>query len=225
MQSTPRSFRRSLVVLGAVFAACCVTGCGRRTTVSVPPPAPPGPDLFTEIEPNDFPDFPDFVAVVDQLSYLAVQGSVQFIGNDIVDHIEFEAAEPMELDFYLDPLTLGGDVDVSIFDPLTGQVLSTYAFDGPEFGTLVIHEAGRPFQFVIEAFGGDSAWDLELVGFPYFGRTAASGDGDTAGGAETPQAIESLDLDAEVLDAPEGDAEGSQEAEGTERPWIEFISA
>lgn len=220
MQSTPRSFRQSVLVLGAVLAVACVSGCGSSTHVHVPPPPPSGPLVFNELEPNDFPDFPDFVAVLDRTSYLAVLGSVEAVGFDIVDHIEFQAAEPMELEFYLEPLTAFGDVDVSIYDPISGVVLNTYAFAGGESGTLVIHEAGRPFQFVISAFGAASDWDLEIEGYPYFGRRAG-GDGD---GAQAPAAIEALDAGA---GSGSSDAlqESDEEAAGTERPWIEFISA
>ncbi|MEE2941096.1 MAG: hypothetical protein VX460_11965 [Planctomycetota bacterium] len=207
MRSIPRSFRQSVLVLGAVLAVACVSSCGSATHVHVPPAPPTGPVIYAEIEPNDFPDFPDFVSVLDRQSHLAVQGSVGAFGFDVVDHIEFQAAEPMELDFYLEPLTAFGDVDVSIYDPISGLVLNTYAFTGGESGTIVIHEAGRPFQFVITAFGFASDWDLELLGYPYFGRRA---------GAES----ESEDAPAASLQA-RGEA-GAAAAEV--RPWIEFVS-
>ena len=207
MRSIPRSFRQSVLVLGAVLAVACASGCGSSTHVHVPPPPPTGPVIYVELEPNDFPDFPDFISVLDRRSHLAVQGSVEAFGFDVVDHIEFQAAEPMELDFYLEPLTAFGDVDVSIYDPLTGFVLNTYAFTGGESGTIVIHEAGRPFQFVITAFGGPSDWDLELVGYPYFGRRSDSPGSDGETSAPIP-------LSPGPTEAP---------PVGT-RPWIEFVS-
>ena len=207
MRSIPRSLRQSVLVLGAVLAVACTSGCGSSTHVHVPPPPPTGPVVYIEIEPNDFPDFPDFVSVLDRRSHLAVQGSVEAFGFDVVDHIEFQAAEPMELDFYLEPLTAFGDVDVSIYDPLTGFVLNTYALAGGESGALVIHEGGRPFQFVITAFGAASDWDLELLGYPYFGRRSDPSGSDGGTDAADPTS-------REAADSP---------PVGT-RPWIEFLS-
>ncbi len=127
----------------------------------------PGPDSFVELEPNDTPGLADFVAITDSATFLTVEGHVQAIGFDVVDHIEFEACEPMELRFYLEAHAPFGDVDVSIYDPIDQVILGTYASGGPtEVGTLLIHEPGRPFQFVIDAFIEDTSWCLQLEGFP-----------------------------------------------------------
>jgi hypothetical protein len=73
----------------------------------------------------------------------------------------------MELRFYLEAHAPFGDVDVSIYDPIDQVILGTYASGGPsEVGTLLIHEPGRPFQFVIDAFVEDTPWCLQLEGFP-----------------------------------------------------------
>ncbi len=207
MRSTPRSLRRSALIVGAVLAVACASSCGSSVAVQVPPPPPTGPVVYVELEPNDFPDFPDFVSVLDRRSHLAVLGSVEAFGLDVVDHIEFQAAEPMELDFYLEPLTAFGDVDVSIYDPIAGVVLNTYAFAGGESGTLVIHEAGRPFQFIVYAFGAASDWDLELIGFPYFGRRSGADVESDDAHAASPQARSTVDA-----------------SEAEERPWVEFVS-
>lgn len=165
MRSAPISLRRSVLILGATLALSIVAGCG--DTVHVGPSAPAGPEYVVELEPNDFPEWPDFIGVLDDLSYLVVQGNVEAIGFDIVDHIEFEAQTPLEIEFYLDGLGPIGDVDVTIYDPIAHVVLGTYAGPGDESGTIVVHEAYRPFQFVIEAFDVETDWDLEIVAFPY----------------------------------------------------------
>ena len=127
----------------------------------------PAPDSFVELEPNDTPGLADFVAITDSGTFLTVDGHVQAIGFDVVDHLEFEACEPMELRFYLEAHAPFGDVDVSIYDPIDQVILGTYASGGPsEVGTLLIHEPGRPFQFVIDAFIEDTSWCLQLEGFP-----------------------------------------------------------
>lgn len=165
----PLSLRRSTLVLGAALAATLLASCTRSSHHhGGGHGSSPQPDVFVEIEPNDSPNFPDFVAVLDRYSWLEVEGDVQAVGFDIVDHIEFEAAEPMELDFTLTAFGAFGDVDVTIYDPIDNVVLGTYATSGStEFGTIVVHEAGRPFQFVIEAFDTDSPWVLEIEGFPH----------------------------------------------------------
>ena len=165
MRSAPLSLRRSVLVLSAALAFSIVAGCG--DTVHVGSPAPSGPEYFVELEPNDFPETPDFIGVLDDLSYVVVQGNVQAVGVDIVDHIEFEAHTPLEIDFYLDGLGPIGDVDVTIYDPIADVILGTYAVAGDESGTIVVHEAYRPFQFIIEAFNVETDWDLEVVAFPY----------------------------------------------------------
>ncbi|MGB0332989.1 MAG: hypothetical protein ACPGPE_14360 [Planctomycetota bacterium] len=159
MQATQPPFPLILIGLAATLApACDQVHDG---------PYVPGPDAFVELEPNDAPNMADFVAITDSATFLTVEGHVQAIGFDVVDHIEFEACEPMELRFYLEAHAPFGDVDVSIYDPIDQVILGTYASGGPfEVGTLLIHEPGRPFQFVIDAFVEDTPWCLQLEGFP-----------------------------------------------------------
>lgn len=165
MTHCPVALRRSVLTLGAALAIAYLSSCG-RTTVRGGVPA--GPDVFIELEPNDSPAFPDFVGVLNRNSYLAVQGRVEAVGFDIVDHIEFETSEPMELDFLLTALDPLGNVDVTIYDPIADLVLGTYTFDDSfEEGTIIVDEPGRPFQFIITAVGFDTDWDLEIIGFPH----------------------------------------------------------
>ncbi len=169
----------------------------------------PTPDSFVELEPNDTPSLADFVAITDSATFLTVEGHVQAIGIDVVDHLEFEACEPMELRFYLEAHAPFGDVDVSIYDPIDQIILGTYASGGPsEVGTILIHEPGRPFQFVIDAFIEDTSWCLQLEGFPaLLGASAPStperealAQRATTPDAETPQP--SIETDAPPM-APE----------------------
>ncbi len=231
MHSFPKSLRQTTLVLGAIALIALASGCRR---VSHIPDTPPGPVLFLEIEPNDSPDFPDFVAVLNSSSFLAVRGSVEAVGFDIVDHIEFEANQPIEVDFYLEALSPFGDVDVSIYDPIDNVIVGTYAFSGPsEFGTIVIHEPGRPFQFVIEAFDSNTVWDLELTTYPSAGFLT-DGPGEPSPDGIPGESQAGLSGGAEESDssAPlqqpgtEGlGAEQSQaDTKSSVRPWIEIRS-
>jgi hypothetical protein len=182
MMHIPKSLRRTSLLLGAALVAACLAACGRVTTTSHGPAPGPAPETYVEIEPNDSPALADFVTIVDGDSYLVVDGHVEAIGFDVVDHIEFEASEPVEIDFFLEGFGPGADVDVTIYDPLDDVVLATYAAGGAtESGTIVVHEPGRPFQFVIEAFVEDAGWSLELRAFPHAcGCGAATLDDDGA---------------------------------------------
>jgi len=166
-----------LVLIG--FAAAIAPACDH---VHVGPTLP-SPDSYVELEPNDTPSLADFVAITDSATFLTVEGHVQAIGFDVVDHLEFEACEPMELRFFLEAHAPFGDVDVSVYDPIDQVILGTYASGGPtEIGTLLIHEPGRPFQFVIDAFVEDTPWCLMLEGFPApLGLQPPSGPGDLEG--------------------------------------------
>lgn len=141
---------------------------------------PPPPPVYQEIEPNDSPFFPDQIGVVDPYTFLYVDGYVEAVGFDIVDHLEFFSAVPATYDFRIDALSPGGDVDVTVYDPVADVIVGVYAFSGPvEAGRITVHQANRPFQIIIEAYLVDTAWSLELVGGYYSGITnlsAGSGD-------------------------------------------------
>ena len=177
--------------------------CGSRTShVSVPVPS--GPPVYVEREPNDSPAFPDYIGPVNNHTLLYVEGHVEAIGFDVVDHIEFLSVEPAAYDFHLQALSPFGDVDVTIYDPIDNLVVAEYFFTGPvEFGRVVVHQPNRPFQFIIEAYGVDTEWELELVGAPYTGFRVPAAQGDP------------LDLDA---------ADGSGE-ESVSLPAIEALGA
>ncbi|MEM6567318.1 MAG: hypothetical protein AAF957_02845 [Planctomycetota bacterium] len=208
MQQLPKSLLRTSLLLGAALALFAAAGCGRVTHVGGP--SAPAPDSFVELEPNDSPGLADFVTYVDENSFLLVDGHVEAIGVDVVDHIEFESTEPVEIEFFLEAFGPFGDVDVSIYDPIDDIVLATYAISGAyESGTIVVHEPWRPFQFVIEAYSDDSPWTLELVAYPYTCACLASseaGDGDTA---------ESLEASP---DARAEDPAGEPDADAAESP-------
>jgi hypothetical protein len=200
LPALPAALKSSAAVLAAVLAASFLTGCERRTHVYAPPA--PQPDYFTELEPNDSPGFPDFVGYLDQSSFVVVEGHVEAFGFDIVDHIEFETNDVIEIDFTLEALGPYGDVDVTIYDPIANQIVGTYATDGRyETGTLIIHEAGRPFQFIIEAFDTDTSWSLELIGYPH-GCACRTGSGVTGSGvtgsSKSADSEDGSDLDANV---------------------------
>lgn len=192
-------------VLGAVLAATLV-GCGAHSHGHNDPGPPPGPPVYREIEPNDSVAFPDRIGLVDRYSFLYVEGHVEAYGWDIRDHIEFLSTGVAAYDFRIDALSYYGDVDVTIYDPIAGVVVAEYFFSGPyEVGRVLVHEPNRPFQIIVEAYGVDTEWSLELIGVPYPGHWRAPGEGDAAdsegaggrGSSESP--IEALFFGAAEL--------------------------
>jgi prepilin-type processing-associated H-X9-DG protein len=164
---------------------------------------PPPPEVYQEIEPNDSPLFPDRIAVVDAYTFLYVDGHVEAVGFDIVDHLEFHSATPATYDFRIDALSAHGDVDVTIYDPVADVIVGVYAFSGPvEAGRITVHQPDRPFQIIIEAYLVDTAWSLELVGGYYSGLArSAAGAGD--------EELSRQDTSDESDAARQLDAEGS----------------
>lgn len=214
MHALPISLRRSVLVLGAVLVLTQATGCTR--TVHHPGPGPSAPAVYVEIEPNNDPYSPDFIGILDDWSHIVVQGHVEAIGIDTLDHLEFETSMPLELDFSLLALRPGGDADLTIYDPISNTVLGTYAIGGDvESGTIIVHEPYRPFQLIIEAYGLDTDWDLELIAYPYGSSYRTAGDGSGA----TLEAASEATSGSEVIRS-----ETPESTSGTQ-PWIEVLGA
>ncbi len=168
---------RRLSLVALLATALAAAGCGHGHTSHVPPP-PSGPPVFVELEPNDSPLQPDFIGLVDRFTLLYVRGFVEAFGFDLYDHIEFESVAPATYDFRVDARSAFGDVDVFVYDPLAGVIVGEYTSSGPsEFGRVVVHQHGRPFQLIVSAYGFDTSWEIELIGRPYTGYLAATGGG------------------------------------------------
>ncbi|MEZ6013572.1 MAG: hypothetical protein R3F49_00530 [Planctomycetota bacterium] len=203
--SAHRSVPSRVLALGALAAG--LQSCEVHTHEAHIPGPPAGPPVYRELEPNDSPAYPDFIGVVDPYTLLYVDGHVEAIGFDIVDHIEFLSASPAAYDFRVDALSAYGDVDVTIYDPIAGLVVAEYFFSGPyEVGRVIVHEPNRPFQIIIEAYGVDTEWSLELVGRPYGGllRQAAGSRDDE--GFEAPAGAQGSPIEAVVIQAEDFDA-------------------
>lgn len=172
-----RTVHLALAVLVATTVGCHDGDDDCDQCGPVPPP------VYVELEPNDSPLAPDRIGVVDAYSLLYVDGHVEAVpGIDIIDHIEFFSATRAVYDFRIDALSAYGDVDVTVYDPVADVVVGVFAVSGSvEFGRVVVHEANRPFQLIIEAYQYDTSWSLELVGDFYSGYLASTA-GAGAGG-------------------------------------------
>ena len=132
-----------------------------------------GPPVFDELEPNDSPYEPDYLGGVDILSHFIVEGHVEAIGWDLVDHFELVADEPVGIEFYLHGDHPAADLDLCLWDPDIGQVVACY--DGPwnpEEGFFTIDYPGKRVVLIVEAWAVDTTYSLELRATPnpYYGQ-------------------------------------------------------
>lgn len=165
------------VLLGLLLSSCEGSGHGGVT------PPPPGPEYFYELEPNDTPAHPDFIAYVDPYSDLLVEGHLEGGPSafyDIYDHFEFVATTPTEFVFNLYTEQPFADLAIGVYDPYFGEIVLWWdtPFSG-ESGSFVVHEPGKVFQLVIFAPNLGTDYGLELSGFPYH-YGLESGDGPPA---------------------------------------------
>ncbi|MGK0218351.1 MAG: hypothetical protein ACI9HE_001839 [Planctomycetota bacterium] len=166
-RSAQRSRLLASAVLGLLLSACEGSGHGNGGgSVS-----PPGPEYFYELEPNDTPQFPDFIANLDPYSELLVEGHLEGGPSsfyDIYDHFEFVATTPTEFFFELHTDAPFADLAIGVYDPYFGEIVLWW--DTPysgESGSFVVHEPGKVFQLVIFAPSLGTDYGLELSGFPY----------------------------------------------------------
>lgn len=141
---------------------------------------PPGPPVYGELEPNDSPFHADFLGGVDRLSHFFVEGHVETAyGYDRYDHFELVADEPVTIDFWLEAWNHYADIDLCLVDPDTGDVIACY--DSPwdtESGSFSLDWPGRRVVLLVETYGEDTSYSLEIAGAPpYYGPAAGEGDG------------------------------------------------
>lgn len=129
--------------------------------------APWSPPTFSEREPNDSPWAPDYLGGVDIFSHFIVEGFVEAVGFDTVDHFEICADEPVGIEFSLYGYDAYADLDLHLFDPDSGLIVASY--DGPwnpEEGFFTIDYPGKRVVLVVEAWLTDSHYSLEIRATP-----------------------------------------------------------
>ena len=149
---------KSLLLAGLVTVAGCAGYIHE---------APWSPPAFSEREPNDSPWEPDFLGGVNILSHFIVDGYVEAVGYDTVDHFEIIADEPVGIEFSLYGYDEYADLDLHLFDPDTGWIVASY--DGPwnpEEGFFTIDYPGKRVVLVVEAWLTDSHYSLEIRATP-----------------------------------------------------------
>ncbi len=157
-----------------VFLLAVSGACSPHVYVPAPPDGPP---VYQEREPNDSPYQTDWIAAVDSISYLTVQGHVDDpSGWDRYDHFEFMASGAATFDIELEGFASYADLDLTLWDPDLEQVIAVWDSPfNPELASFTITQPGKSFVLVVESYLGSSAYDLVVMGRP--ATYSSEGDG------------------------------------------------
>ena len=151
-----------------------------------------GPPVYGELEPNDSPWEPDYLGGMNLFSHMIVEGHVEAVGWDLVDHFEIQADEPIGIEFCLHADHPYADIDLCLFDPDSGLIVGCWDSPwSPEEGLFSLDWPGKRVVLVVEAWGVDTSYSLELkaVPNPYTsegGPPAASADLTSGSGISFP---------------------------------------
>lgn len=168
-----------------------------------------GPPVLSELEPNDSPYDPDDLGGLNLLSHMIVEGHVDAVGWDQVDHFEIHADEPIGIEFCLHGDHPGADVDLCLFDPDSGLVVGCWDTPfNPEEGLFSLDWHGKRVVLVVEAWVVDTSYSLELraVPHPYLsegGPPAASPGLSRGSGVSFPDGLPDPNPDKRGPEAPE----------------------
>jgi len=168
-----------------------------------------GPPVVGELEPNDSPWEPDHLGGMNLFSHLIVEGHVEAIGWDLVDHFEIHAEEPIGIEFYLHGDHPHADVDLCLFDPDSGLVVGSWDSPyNPEEGLFSLDWPGKRVVLIVEAWVVDTSYSLELraVPHPYLsegGPPAAGADLTGGSGISFPDGLPDPNPDKRGPEAPD----------------------
>ena len=127
-----------------------------------PPPAPPAPYYdFWEIEPNDGACCPDVIGTVYVGDEFIVGGAIRDDSFDAYDGFGLTSGEPLEIEFFLEPIGTNADLDLGVWDPVVGDFVLLWDSPGTtEGGRFTLSGAFRDFQLVVMSYAGDTEYRL-----------------------------------------------------------------
>jgi hypothetical protein len=151
-----------------------------------PPPAPYF-DVW-EQEPNDASCCPDYLGTLYVGDALVIGGFIRDDGFDPFDGFGFRSGEPMDIEFYLEPVDGWADLDLGVWDPTVGDFVLIW--DSPnsvESGVFTIPSALEDFQLVVMSYEGDAEYRLFVwADPPTFFTPESAGLGPTKAGRAVP---------------------------------------
>ncbi|MCY3002397.1 MAG: hypothetical protein NTV21_11390 [Planctomycetota bacterium] len=164
------------LALPALLACALLPACKKCHDCGAPP-APPAPFYdFWEIEPNDGACCPDVVGTVYVGDEFIVGGTIRDDSFDAYDGFGLTSGEPLEIEFFLEPVGTNADLDLGVWDPVVGDFVLLWDSPGTtEGGRFTISGALRDFQLVVMSYSGDSEYRLWVwVDPPALGALAAA---------------------------------------------------
>lgn len=143
----------------------------------------PGPTVVfvNEIEPNNLAAQANYFGFLEPSETVVIQGSVAGLGGngpDGVDGFEFSSPGGVHVTFYLDSVDSNSDIDVCLFDPVSGTYLACWESPfADEAGEFWVDNLGADYQLVVIAANAASAYTLEVsADFFYTGFSAKAAD-------------------------------------------------
>jgi hypothetical protein len=155
----PHPSRHRLAIASVLALAACDH---RHHEDPEPPPVDPFFDIW-EIEPNDFACCPDELGSFFVGDELVIGGHIRDDGFDPYDGFGMSNGEPLDVEFYLEPVGEWADLDLGVWDPWTGEfVLLWDSPEAVESGRFTVSSSLEDFHLVVMSFDGDAEYRLWL---------------------------------------------------------------
>ncbi len=181
IQSHPLRTLSSLagvITLATLLGACRVDGFHQGPGQTVV--------FVNEIEPNNLAAQANYFGFLEPSETVVIQGSVAGLdgsGPDGVDGFEFSSPGGVHVTFFLDSVDSNSDVDVCLFDPVSGLYLACWESPfADESGEFWVDNLGADYQLVVIAADAASAYTLEVSADFFFSSYSAKAADDEAAG-------------------------------------------
>ncbi|MCZ6598540.1 MAG: hypothetical protein O7B99_12935 [Planctomycetota bacterium] len=116
-----------------------------------------------ESEPNDLPCCPNVIGNIGPGSIFGIAGNITDDGSDPFDGFAFTSTTAHLLEFVLE--SDSGDLDLSIFDPDTGEFVAEFSSPGTvEAGFLEVLAPNKDFHLVVCSASGTTDYTLSVTG-------------------------------------------------------------
>ncbi len=135
-------------------------GCGTPDNDDPPPVA--YYDIW-ELEPNDDGCCPDSLGTTYIGDTFVIGGMIRDDLYDPYDGFGLSAGEPQDVEFFLEPVAGGADLDLGVWDPLLGEFVLLW--DSPyatESGRFTLPATFTDYQLVVMSYSGDAEYRLSV---------------------------------------------------------------
>lgn len=155
--------RPRLALPAATLALLAVSACHHSDDDcgGCPPPPAAAPYDFWEVEPNDSGCCPDVIGTVYIGDEFIIGGTIRDDSLDPFDGFGLTSGEPLEVEFFLEPVAGSADLDLGVWDPAIGDFVLLWDSPGAtEGGRFTIPSTFKDFQLVVMSWAGDAEYRL-----------------------------------------------------------------